>query len=209
MSKQKSKMSTPKLVAISGHKGSGKDTLGLHLQQAYGYKHVSFAAALKDMVSETYEIDRDAMDDRNRKDAPLLNMPVIPTDRFTLYIHSLLQDELRTGFWTPRALCILEGSVKRSVYGNYWVKRVLEQVMSDDGKYVITDMRYKSEADTLKMFIPDAKLVRIDRPDNIITTQDPSERDLDLYKFDYTIRNASTIGDLYNTADELLSGGNI
>ena len=202
MAKQK----LPKLIAFSGHRGSGKDTAGLHLVNAYGYKTVSFAKELKNMVADQYEIDRDAMDDRFRKDAPLLNMPVIPTDKFTLAIHALLHDELKTGFWTPRALCILEGSIKRSVYGNYWVKRVLEKVMGDDNRYVITDMRYKSEADTLKMMIPDTKLVRINRPDNIITTQDPSERDLDSYKFDHYINNAATIGDLYNEASKILGG---
>jgi hypothetical protein len=197
----------PKLIAISGWKGSGKDTAGLHLMAEYKYRPISFAYELKNMVAKLYEVHRFWMDDRDKKDMPLLHMPAIPTDPFSETIHHMLRDELKSGYWTPRALCILEGSIKRSVYGNYWVKKVVEIILKDpDNNYVITDMRYANEADTLKLMIPSTLTVRVERPGHIITTQDPSERDLDSYRFDRVVRNEGTIPDFYRNIDLLIRG---
>jgi hypothetical protein len=189
----------PKLIAISGWKGAGKDTMGLHLMNEYGYRPISFAYELKNMVAEAYGIPRAWMDDRDKKDAPITTLPAIPTDPFASAIHSMLKDELASGYWTPRALCILEGSVKRSVHANYWVRRVVSRVVEDQQhNYVITDMRYANEADVLKLLIPSTLAIRIERAGHVITTQDPSERNLDTYAFDKVIRNDGTIPDLYN-----------
>lgn len=192
----------PKLIAISGWKGAGKDTAAGHLVQEYGYRPISFAYELKNMVAQLYGIHRFWMDDRTKKDMPLLNMPVIATDSFSQAIHDMLPDELSSGYWTPRALCILEGSIKRAVYSNYWVKKVVEHVAADyNHNYVITDMRYCNEADTLKIMIPSLKTVRISRAGHSVTTQDPSERDLDNYQFDKVITNDGTISQLDQKID--------
>lgn len=197
----------PKLIAVSGWKGAGKDTIGLHLMNEYGYRPISFAYELKNMVASIYGVERSWMDDRTKKDMPLMNMPAIPTDAFSRTIHEMLRDELSSGYWTPRALCILEGSVKRSVYANYWVKKVVEIVLKDHThNYVITDMRYSNEADVLKMFIPSTLTLRVERADHSITTQDPSERDLDTYKFDRTVHNIGTIPDLFRNIDTIMGG---
>lgn len=194
----------PKLIAISGWKGAGKDTAGLHLMLEYGYQPISFAYELKNMVAQLYGIDRMWMDDRTKKDMPLMQLPVIPTDSFSKAIHDLLPDELSSGYWTPRALCILEGSIKRSVYANFWVKKVVDTILTGTNNYVITDMRYANEADVLKMFIPSTLTLRIERPGHIITTQDASERDLDNYKFDKVLTNGSTIPDFHRNIDLLM-----
>lgn len=195
----------PKLIAVSGWKGSGKDTTGLHLMHKYKYRPISFAYALKNMVSEMYGVHRFWLDDRTKKDMPLMNMPVIATDPFSQAIHNMLRDELTSGYWTPRALCILEGSIKRSVYANYWVKKVVEEILRDEhNNYVITDMRYCNEADVLRMMIPNMQAVRVVRPDLTITTQDPSERDLDSYKFDQVLLNDGTIEDLGQRIDQYM-----
>lgn len=192
----------PKLIAISGWKGAGKDTIGSHLVHEYKYRPISFAYELKNMVSQLYGIHRFLMDDRTKKDMPLMHMPAIPTDAFSRAIHEMLHDELSSGYWTPRALCILEGSIKRSVYANFWVKKVVEIVLKDPlHNYVITDMRYANEADTLKLMIPSTMTIRVERAGHVITTQDPSERDLDNYKFDKIVQNDGTIPELYNKLD--------
>lgn len=195
----------PKLIAISGWKGAGKDTVGSYLVHRYKYRPISFAYALKNMVSEMYQVHRFWMDDRNKKEMPLMHMPVIPTDPFSEAIHMMLKDELSSGYWTPRALCILEGSIKRSVHANYWVKKVVEEILKDEhNNYVITDMRYANEADVLKLMIPSTAAIRIERAGHSITTQDPSERNLDNYKFDAVISNEGTISDLENRIDQYM-----
>lgn len=196
----------PKLIAISGWKGAGKDTIGVHLMNEYGYRPISFAYELKNMVASLYGVERSWMDDRTKKDMPLMNMPAIPTDAFSRTIHEMLRDELSSGYWTPRALCILEGSIKRSVHANYWVKKVIDYMLNDSHNYVITDMRYSNEADVLKLFIPSTLTLRVERLNHSITTQDPSERDLDNYTFDRIVHNNTTIPDLFRSIDLIMEG---
>jgi hypothetical protein len=196
----------PKLIALAGHKGSGKDTAALHLMAKYGYRPISLAYILKDKVADMYNIPRDWMDDRRLKEEPLLNYPAIPTDSFSATIHSLLKDELKSGYWTPRALLILEGSVKRSVRANWWIERVLDTIRSSSSGYIITDMRYCNEANTLKLLVPGTKCIRIHRDSVKLATQDPSERDLDYYPFDAVIQNNGTIDELNRMIDIHLGG---
>ena len=190
-----------RVICLSGWRGAGKDTVADYLVREFGFRKFSFAARLKDSVAETYGLERQSLDDRLLKEAPIYSYPVISTDNFTLSIHQSLQPELREGYWTPRALCILEGSIKRSVDPNYWTRSVLEQIVETEQDCVISDMRYKSEADTIRALLQDHDmqplLWRIHRYDTI-TTLDPSERDLDNYSlFDDYIQNHGSMEDLY------------
>lgn len=199
------------IVALSGWKGSGKDTAADYLVSRLGFLKLSFAAKLKDMVAAAYNIPREWLDQRDKKDMPLTQYPVINTDNFTGILQGLLYRELESGYWTPRALCILEGSSKRAVHSNYWVQSVIREILdSDHDRFVISDLRYRSEADTLGLFLPaptiDLKLVRVNRY-AMIDTQDPSERDLDEYKFMYEISNTGTKEHLYEIMDIIV--GNV
>jgi hypothetical protein len=108
-------------------------------------------------------------------------------------------------YWTPRALIILEGSVKRSVNSNYWAQKVIKDMVGQGDKLVISDLRYKSEAEQLKAtFGDDLTLIRVNRFRNV-DSNDPSERDLDDYDFDVTIDNyEGDIKVLYKDLDELM-----
>lgn len=195
------------VIALSGWKGSGKDTVAEYLVRAYNYKQLSFAARLKDVVASTYKVPREDLDNPAKKELPLTSYPAILTDPFSEKVHSMLSAELQSGFWTPRALCILEGSIKRSVHSNYWVQSVVDQILRDsiDSKFVISDMRYKSEVDTLSLMLPPVSLttLRINRFDNV-GTQDPSERNLDHHIFDMYIGNSGTKEELYAQVDYVI-----
>lgn len=192
------------VLALSGWRGSGKDTVASHLCSEYNFKQLSFAAKLKDLVASVYHVPREDLDNPSRKEMPLESYPVIPSDPFTETVHHLLRNELQSGYWTPRALCILEGSVKRSVHSNYWIKSVIHEIVENPAlNYVISDMRYQSEADTLKLFIPEIQMIRVERFDTIETT-DPSERNLDTYEFDHIIQNKQDMATLRIRIDLLV-----
>lgn len=191
----------PKLICLSGHKGSGKDTMGTYLLDSHGYRPISLAAPLKDMTAQLYDIPRWHFDSREWKDSPIMTLPVVDTDAFSRMLHRQLREELSSGFWTPRALLILEGSAKRSVFANYWLKKLVSVVLNSDDRFVVTDMRYRNEADMFKLLIPGSLNIRIVREGNVITTEDASERDLDTYMFDRTIHNSGSIVDFHTTID--------
>lgn len=124
------------------------------------------------------------------------------------------QEELAQLYWTRRAMQILEGSGKRTVDSNYWVKQAIdkmdEQVQySEDHStsepcFVITDLRYKSELAPLRAaYGKDLLTVRVNRFDSTEST-DPSERDLDDQKFDIVIENKGSLEEFLDKVKQLL-----
>lgn len=232
-----------KCIAISGWKRSGKDTAAERLIKEHHFVRVAFADPLKDMVAQEYSIPREHCDDPKFKEAPLEQYPVMPKDDFSLKVSELMYKEFRTAdghppsdyyidpsgaflgvigrdikqlYWTPRALCILKGSVNRSVDSSYWVSRALEYIHSEledpgcnsDGHWhegvVVSDLRYRSEVEQLRQSLGKNLItVRVDRFDNCQST-DPSERDLDNYKFDVVLDNRGSLEDFLLKVDKLV-----
>lgn len=194
-----------KVVAISAWKGSGKDTAADYLIKEHNFTRFGFADTLKDIVAEQYNIPREHCDNPEFKEKPIKHLPVVTKDKFNELVHSFMSKELESGYWTPRALCILEGSVKRSVRTNYWVKRVVDKVNSDsESLVVISDLRYRSEVDQLKeAFGENLITVRINRFETS-PSEDPSERDLDNYNFDVTIDNKGSLEEFLNKVNNVI-----
>lgn len=208
------------ILALSAWKGSGKDTIAKFLVENHNFIRIAFADVLKDMVSEQYGIDRDSLDDPLKKESPILTMPVESKDNFSEMIQKFMIREFRDKngdiakglelmpelYWTPRALAILEGSVKRSAQSSYWVQRALSRAKYG-GRYVITDMRYRSELQQIKQHAQktDQKVlsIRVERYDSSPST-DPSERDLDNTEFDRYITNRSNLSDLQLLLNDLV-----
>ncbi len=223
-----------KVVALSGWKRSGKDTAADHLIKNGGAHRVAFADALKHMASEEYDVPLEYFFNPELKEKPLLQYPVRVTDNFIRGVCELLEDEFRTEsgkkpeglyedtvngsnclccvhtddpvYWTARALAIFKGSGNRAVDGYYWNNRTAKEIKKSGKEFVvITDLRFKTEADFLrKTYGKDLLLVRINRFDNV-DSRDPSERDLDDFNgFDKVIWNKGTIEDLYSEMEKLL-----
>lgn len=223
-----------KVIAVSGWKGSGKDTVADYLVKEKGYSRYGFADILKDLVAEQYNIPRAWCDSQEHKEVGILKYILDPKDKFSENIARFMFKEFRLPArdinpylsfdeylersdnfqlnlcWTPRALCILEGSIKRSVTSQFWVEKVINSVKDEyfnkanSNSFVISDLRYKSEVEQLSnAFGSKLTTVRVNRftssPSN-----DPSERDLDNYKFDVIIDNKSSLEDLYKVVDNKL-----
>lgn len=84
-----------KLIAISGWKRSGKDTVADYLVKEYGAERIGFADPLKDMVSELFGVSRAQIDDPATKEKPLLHMPVETRDQFSANNNGFLAREFR------------------------------------------------------------------------------------------------------------------
>jgi hypothetical protein len=226
-----------KVVAISGWVKSGKDTAAAILISDYGFKRIAFADPLKNSVSEDFSISRESLDSQVEKELPILSMPVDPKDAFSKTISEFLVREFRTDdnkrcesfvyagdtrfcgihpdtnalvslYWTRRALCILEGSSKRTADPNFWVKKAIETARAQNIEYVvISDLRYKNELSALREALgPNDSMssVRISRFETSPST-DPSERDLDDAEFDVHIHNKKTLEE-FKLAVHLLGG---
>lgn len=116
--------------------------------------------------------------------------------------------EIEKLYWTRRALCILEGSTKRTVDPDYWVKKAISTAKkSGQEMVVISDLRYQNELSSVKMSLgADDTLVtvRVNRFDEHPTkSTDPSERDLDAAKFDILLENRGTLEEYLAKVSEL------
>lgn len=198
----KTMISKPTIVAISGWKYSGKDTIAQYLIENYGARRLAFADSLKDLCSRLFEVERTKFDNPATKEIPVAQLPVQSKDDFSRHVNSFMQGEFKEFFWTPRALCILVGSCMRAADPDIWVKQAVRQ--AEPGKlYVISDARYRNEINSLKASGANVISVRINRFDTSPST-DPSERDLDNFDFDITIENRQTLEDLYKNLQEKL-----
>lgn len=231
-----------KLIAINGWVKSGKDTAANYLIDEHGYKREAFADFLKEKVAQDFNFSLKDLHTQEGKEEPLLNMPVIPKDKFALNLVKFMfkefkdakgrkpldlhidasgavmgimgypkyssntEGELAQLYWTRRAICILEGSSKRTVDSNYWVNATIKNIDSlpKDSKIVISDLRYRSEMEPLKAaFGKDMISVRINRFETT-ESQDPSERDLDEYEFDIVIENKGTLEEFLDKVRKLV-----
>lgn len=222
-----------KLLALSGWKQSGKDSLADYLIAKHGATRVSFADPLKDMAAREYDVPREAFDRPELKEQPILSMSVEPQDDFSRMLAAFLFKEFRTKggmihkdlnlvqpfnmhngvmikpletlYWTPRALAILKGSSNRAVRSDFWVAQAIELAKSKGGLIVISDLRYKSEmAQMREAFGSDMVTLRVQRYDTSPST-DPSERDLDDGKFDFHVDNRGTLEELYAKMKAILA----
>ena len=220
------------ILAISGWKGSGKDTVAAYLIEKHGFTRTAFADPLKDMTAKEYSVERSWMDDPKYKESPLLDKQVNPQDGYSRMIANFMIKEFRTRdgrvnpgsaafkiigdtmiepeeqlYWTPRALCILKGSTNRSVDSSYWVQRAISEIKSKEKELnVITDLRYQSEANQLKeAFGSDVIFVRINRFETS-PSNDPSERDLDNFEFDLYVDNTGSLDKTLGQVDGIIGG---
>lgn len=183
---------------ISAWKGSGKDTAADYLVKEFGFKRLGFADPLKDMCASLFGVTRRLFDDTVMKESPIMYMPVQAKDGFSKNVTDFMVKEFKqanvfeqTKYWTPRALAILVGSTMRSVNPDFWVEKAVSQCQPDQ-MYVISDCRYKNEIESVKRSAATVVTMRINRFDSS-PSDDPSERDLDDYPFDITLKNHGTL----------------
>lgn len=202
------------IILLSGWKRSGKDTVAEYLVAEYGYEQLSIAAPLKDMVARKYRIPRSWLDDQDKKELPLANMPILAADSNSLKIHEIFSDSYYRDtvniredggaqlYWTPRALLILEGSVARAVNPHHWTDQIVKGIQDNPGNYVVSDVRFRSEVGHIQRELgrENIQVIRINRH-STNTSTDASEVDLDKFSFDTIYENAGSLEDLYDMID--------
>jgi hypothetical protein len=158
-------------IALTGHKGCGKDTAALGLMRL-GYENLKFAAGMKDMLHNLVQMQGCPRDWSDRMfEGDLKEVP-------SAYLNGK----------TPRhALETLGTEWGRNCMGaNIWVEIALNQMKSHP-KVVVSDLRFFGEFDGLqaqKFFI-----VRIEREGCRPTSSHQSQMEMDLIKADLTVIN--------------------
>ena len=182
------------ILGICGFQSSGKDTIADYLVSRYGFKKLSFACALKDILSIIFGWPRDKLEGITKEDrlwrenvdtwwAKKLNMPHL-TPRFALQHFGT---EIFRNNWHP----------------DIWTK-IIEKQLTTYTNIIITDCRFPNEINLVKKY--GGKLIHIYKTglDCDIQNMHISEVSWIRSNFDYEIENTSTICDLHEKIKNII-----
>lgn len=163
-------------IGFTGKMGSGKTTLAQYLSKEYGLTVVSFANPLKQVVQQLYDLSDDQLYGGSKN---------IVDPRYGVSPRYLLQQIGTNVFrqWDP----------------DFWVK-VFERKYSNFENFVLDDIRFDNEADTIRKM--GGIIIKVVSHKMSINSAHESERGIKNY--DYKIYNDSDKDALFNALQELL-----
>ena len=125
------------IIGISGLKRSGKNTVGNYIADKYGFEERAFATKLKEAIKILNPLIPYV------RDGAFFN----PAMRYSEALDYIGEEEAKGIPEVRRLLQVFGTEVARELFGeNFWVEQ-LERTLEDNGKYVITDVRFCNEAE--------------------------------------------------------------
>ena len=193
------------LICLSGRKKSGKTTIAKILLKK-NFQKASFAAPLKEYLSEIYNWKIEELNDQDSKEA-ILEKPALWNKEICLKLERItnspnLPYEGEKEFKTRReALQFIGTEIFRKYDINFHVKKFREKYK--DGDYVCDDVRFPNELEVSKEM--NAKCLFIIRPYNFNFSNHSSEISLRRKDFDNVLVNDTTIGVMIRKATNFFS----
>ena len=173
------------IVAISGYKRSGKDTVGNMLCESYGFQKAPPFAIFKKALAEWFGWD-DRHLDGELKEVVDEKWGFSPRQIMQVFGTELMKEKL--GELLPEYKKVIGNSIWAKVFSEWYGKQ------SKDQKFVVTDLRFPEEQKELEQF-DDVVFVRVCR--NLPhTDMHPSENKINNLHFDYVVDNNSTLEEL-------------
>lgn len=178
------------IIGIAGKKRSGKDTVGRHLHQKYGYQRFAFADEVR---------------------AALLRLdPIVFADWYEKKAIRLSEYVDRHGWEKAKEIQEVRGLLKRmgteairSIDRFFWVRKTMLDVdLCTAERVVITDVRFQNEANAI--LDRSGYIIRIVRPETEDDDAHQSETELDQIWTDYTVVNDGSLQQLQEKVDEIL-----
>lgn len=198
----------PRVIAMHGDPGSGKDTVGGYLVEHHGYTRLAFADRLKEACEALNPIIgyRDDLQLRNQ----------LADGEHPTFVPMRLQEAVARYGWDEakrlypevrRTQRYLATEVVRDLVDpTYWVDYVEAQI-PDYERVVITDLRFPNEAEMV--WRHSGQIWWVKRPDSPYHF-DMNHRSEDWHpssEWDVPIRNAGTLEDLHEMIESALAMG--
>jgi len=180
------------IIAITGYKRSGKNTVSDYLKSKYGFTEYAFAKPIKEVASLIFGWSMDHIE----------NSKELVDERYGISPRQFLQ-----WFGTEGMQYILPDfypAMKEKVGRGIWVK-IFEELYrcNPNTDYAISDFRFPHEEKALKDL--GAYTIKVINPriNNVDTHE--SEKHIDVFKCDYFIYNTDTFENLYSQVDEIIT----
>ena len=190
------------IVGICGFQGSGKDTIAMYLESK-GFKKLSFASILKDIVSTLFGFDRTILEGLTKESREEREI-----------VDPWWSEKLGIPNFSPRVALQLIGTdvFRQNFHKDIWVL-ALEKQISKYENVVISDCRFKNEISMLLSL--NAKMIYVMRtkPDWFDEFKRNLAPEPNLHRSEYDwiylcpsicIENNSSIDDLYKKIEQII-----
>ncbi|WPG35161.1 hypothetical protein [Variovorax sp. EBFNA2] len=155
------------IIALTGYAGVGKDTIADLLVAHLGFRKVAFADALRAEVADGFGVEILHLAHPSTKNHPISALALRRAPRELLAAIALSGIEIpRNGSgqpadeWldqprAPRQILQWWGTeYRRATHSHYWarllLKRLANYIRDGEKRFVITDCRFRNEADTVR-----------------------------------------------------------
>jgi len=185
------------ILGLNGLKGSGKDTVAAYLIKEHGFERRAFADPLKKSIAALFDIPYHEIDKMKNDPNVVVKVGIPSSPEF---------DELVNSKHTFRQFLQRYGTEShRDVFGeNFWADQTLPKDAFYRGRNIaITDCRFANEA--MRVHSCGGFVVEIIRPGLDDADQHSSEASLDPRSVDYKLENVSTLVDLYERTERMLT----
>ena len=177
-----------KIIAISGGKGTGKDTIADYICNKYCCRKYAFADPLKELAEKIFKFSKE-----------LLWGPSENRDVSIAQFNGL----------TPRKVLETFGDAGRACYPNIWAELTIQNIsqytVGHFNGVVISDLRMRNELDIVKKH--GGIVIRIKRENKKNTSTHNSETEQKTIPdsdFDYVIDNNKDIKHLHDQIDSIM-----
>ncbi len=180
-------MDLPRIIALGGRAGVGKDTLASEMRRRARYQPIAFATPLYEIIARQYGVTISFLHNRNSKERP---SPLF-------------------GGTSPRRRLQAAGDALRKRDGeDVLIRQLCVRIEAEPSvRFVITDLRLPMEADAVRaMGGRVAKVlwpVAADHPSGLQGESDQHRTEANDFRPDFTIVNNGTpeevVGDLFNS----------
>jgi dephospho-CoA kinase len=139
------------IIGICGFQSAGKDTIANLLINEYGFKKLSFASALKDIISIMFGWPRDKLEGLTKEDR-----------EWRESIDTWWADKLQMPQLTPRYVLqyIATDLFRNHFHPEIWIT-IVEKQLNQFDNIVITDCRFENEINLLIKY--GAKIIKVYR----------------------------------------------
>ncbi len=182
----------PKIIALCGYKGSGKDTAAEYLVTKYKYNHYKISEKLKEVIKLLFNLDDNDLE-KNKDEIndkwgiePRKIMQFIGTDMFQYKLQELFPNIEKT-FWIK----------------SLFTDELINKIENENHRVVISDLRFLHEYDLISnIYVPYSILKvqnnNLEKNDNHI-----SENEFNNIPINAVILNNTTKQQLYNNIDHI------
>jgi len=177
-----------KTIFLIGYKKrQGKDTFANYLIEYLDNSiKISFAYPLKKLISDTFNISLDDIEDLKERD-----------------------NKICLGLTMRKVLQNFGNKAMKPMFGeNIWAFLLKNKILAHKNKqyFIIPDFRFKIEYEIIKELEKEGyKVITIKITRNIIKDDDISENELDDFIFDYQIYNKGNLDDLKYLAKQFVN----